>query len=40
MYRYLRAFFDCRFTRGVDLHDMGLLRMPPEVTELASLLAL
>jgi len=35
MYRYLRAFYDCRFTRGADLHDMGLLRMPPEVMEVA-----
>jgi len=35
MYRYLRAFYDCRFTRSADLHDMGLLRLPPEVMEVA-----
>ena len=35
MYRYLRAFYDCRHTRGADLHDMGLLRLPPEVMEVA-----
>ena len=35
MYRYLRAFYDSRITRGVDLHDMGLLRLPPEVMEVA-----
>ena len=34
--RFLRALFDARHTGSLDLHDMGLVRLPPEVLELAS----
>jgi hypothetical protein len=33
--RFLRSFYDARHTLSLDLHGMGLKRLPPECLELA-----